>query len=529
MSVLASAVGQVPFTEEAATRGMHYVGELGGGNGDGSGVAVTDLDGDGDMDIVLTGRSDGVVGLYENLGKGVFIDRSSQSGIPPLIASAAVTAADYDGDGALDLYFTLWGAGNVLVRNLGGFQFQDVTAQAGVGDDGIGTGATFADYDKDGWLDLYVSNYFGGSSRNRLYHNLGNGTFEEIGQDQGVDDAGAAYQSVFFDYDRDGDPDLYVANDKGYVAYPNRLWQNNDGVFQDISEASGTGAQIDSMGIAVGDLDGNGYPDLYVTNTPQPPGNPLFMNQGDGTFMEQSDEAGVADDREGWGALFFDYDNNGFQDLYVANGATPNRLYEYNGALPCIDVAPDLGVASDGISFCIAVGDIDDDGDLDLLLQDHQAPIQLFINHEGEQRNWLKIKLFGAGPNTHAVGALVDVTAGSQTQHREVMTGVGYKSSSSLVLHFGLGAATIVDVVSILWPGGSQTFLVNVPVNQKLTLVEAACPQDLDDDGTVGASDLAILLGDWGPNPGHPADFNGDGSVGPFDLAQVLGHWGPCP
>ncbi len=531
MSVLAGSVGQVPFTEEAATRGIDYVTSLGTwAEGFGCGVAFVDLDGDGDADVILTGRSDGVVGVYENQD-GYFIDRSSSSGIPPLTEASGVTAGDFDGDGDLDLYFANWMIPNTLMRNDGDFQFTDVTASAGVGDAGQGIEGVFGDYDGDGWLDIYVSNYTGypdpDTNYNRLYHNLGNGTFEEVGGMMGVDDHGLGFEALFFDYDRDGDDDLYLSNDRApATGYGNQLWKNVDGVFQNVSQSSGADAHMHSMGTGVGDFDGNGYQDLYCTNDrAEGSGNRLFLNQGNGTFIELSHEAGVAGEwadgyATGWGALFLDYDNDGFQDLYAANTIAPNFLFENDGAFPCTDIASVAGMDTGGESFSSAMADVDADGDLDLLLQNNGEGIRLFINHEGELRNWLKIKLFGAPPNTHAVGALVDLTAGSQTQHREVMTGVGYKSSSSLVLHFGLGAATTVDLVSIQWPVGSQTFLINVPVNQQLTVVEGALqPGDCDGDGDADLNDFSALA-DCARGPAEPAptgcqcaDFDDDGDV----------------
>ena len=530
MSVLAGSVGQVPFTEEAAKRGIDYITSQGyWSDGFGCGVAFVDLDGDGDADLILTGRSDGVVGVYENQD-GYFIDRSSGSGIPPLTSGSGVTAGDYDGDGDLDLYLANWLMPNTLMRNDGDFQFTDVTASAGVGDAGQGIEGVFGDYDGDGWLDIYVSNYTypnPDTNYNRLYHNLGDGTFEDVGETMGVDDHGLGFEALFFDYDRDGDDDLYLSNDRAHATgYGNRLWENVNGVFQDVSQSSGADAYMHSMGVGVGDFDGNGYPDLYCTNErAEDTGNRLFLNQGDGTFLDLSHEAGVAGEwadgyATGWGALFLDYDNDGVQDLYVVNSTAPNFLFEHGGAFPCADIAPLLGLDTGGQSFSTAMADVDADGDLDLLLQNHGEAIRLFINHEGEQRNWLKIKLFGAGPNTHAVGALVDVTTGSQTQYREVMTGIGYKSSSSLVLHFGLGTATTVDLVSILWPGGSQTFLVNVPVNQQLTVVEGALlPGDCDGDDDADLNDFSTFVNCAG-GPGEPAptgcqcaDLDDDGDV----------------
>ncbi|MCH8251348.1 MAG: VCBS repeat-containing protein [Planctomycetes bacterium] len=472
------AAGETPFTEEAAARGIVYTPVP--PHPWGFGVAMADLDGDGDPDIVTLGAADGHLGLYENDGRGVFTDREPLSGIPSIPLASGVTAADYDGDGDLDLYISRRGAPNVLLRNDGGWTFSDVTLAAGVGDDGQGQGCAWADYDADGWLDLYVSNRTSLPSEphNRLYHNLGDGTFEEVAEALGVD-AGAdpTFQATWFDYDRDGLVDLYLCTDKGEdcTNYSNHLFRNVGGTFIDVTDASGTAACIGCMGTAIADLDGNGFSDMYCSNTPA--GNVLFMNAGDGTFAESAESAGMGSFGLGWGVAFFDYDNDGYQDLYVCNSNAENRLYDYNGIFPAVDVAEALGVAHPGPSFCTAVADVDGDGDLDLLLESINEPIRLYINHAGETRNWLELDLVGLGPNTHAVGAWTEVSVGSTQQVRQVIAGIGFKSMSTLVQHFGLGDAELVDQLTVTWPGGGETALVNVPVNRRLTLINGELPE----------------------------------------------------
>ena len=470
----AEAGPPAPFTEEAIARGIDYF--VNQGTSDGSGVAFADLDNDGDPDLIVIGGNGGLIGVYENDGTGTFLDRSAGNGIPLIIGTSGVVAGDYDGDGDLDLYFSNHIVPNVLARNDGNFQFTDVSVVAGVDDAGPGTGCTWGDYDNDGWIDLYVANRSIPSAKdshaipNRLYHNLGNGTFEDVAAALGVDvdvwPSGLTYQAIFFDFDNDADADLYLSTDKG-MKNPahNWLFENVDGSFIDVGFISGAQVQIDSMGVAVGDFDGNLFQDLYCTNTPS--GNPLLLNQGNGTFFESSGIAGVEALQLGWGALFFDYDNDGHQDLYVCNMYDPNRLYRNGGSWPCVDVAEALAMDDAGRSFGVATADIDNDGDLDLVVQNDMEKIRLYINHEGEKRRWIKFNIVGQGHNHFAIGAQVRVRVGSVWRLREILAGGnGYKGQNELTVHFGLDDALMVDEVVVTWPGGDTRTLKNFETNR---------------------------------------------------------------
>ena len=542
---LAAAVSRagtpVPFTEEAQARGIDYlVQPMAPTDGFGRGVAFVDLDNDGDPDLVVLGRSDGVVGVFENDGSGFFTDRSLGTGIPAVIAPSGITAADYDADGDLDLYISCFLEPNVLLRNDGGFVFTDVTTATFVGDAGAGTGCAWADYDGDGRLDLYLPNYTYSTLPgllNRLYRNNGKGGFVDMAKGLGLDDNGLGFQAIFFDYDRDGDADLYLSNDKAIGCLPdlipNRLWENVGGAFIDVTDESGTAACIDSMGVAVGDFDGNGFQDLYCTNTPL--GNPLFLNQGDGTFLEFSGPAGVASYAVGWGAIFFDYDNDGYQELYVCNMDAPNRLYDHDGTWPAEDVAPALAVGDPGISFCVAMADVDRDGDLDLVLQNAGANIRLLINHEGERRRWMSFDVRGVGANRFAVGAEVVVCAGTVEYLREVFAGTSYKSQDEMPLHVGVNDALFADQVDVKWPGGVTRTLTNLPTNVRWTLYHPDLLGDGDGDGDVELDDFVAFVSCFStPGPGNlqpgceMMDFDGDGDVDldDFDLFLAV-YQGP--
>ncbi len=580
-----------PFTEEALIRGIDYLPEQTASFG--QGLAFVDLDGDGDPDAVLLGRIDGVVGIYENDGTGYFIDHSATSGIGPLLMTSGVTAADYDRDGDLDLYISRWLEPDVLLRNVGAFVFEDVSAIAGVGEVvGSHTGCAWGDYDNDGWPDLYVPNR-STVNPSLLYHNLGNGSFEEVAESLGVDQLGnPLFQAAFVDFDRDGDADLYVVADKGTfcesLGFRNHLFENIGGTFVDITNDSGTEACVDAMCIAVGDFDGNRHLDFYVTNTP--PGNALLLNQGDGTFEESAAETGVSVYWTGWGAVFFDYDNNGILDLYVCNQGAPNALFRRDGAWPCSDVAAEMNIDTGGWSYTLATADIDNDGDLDLLVQNRVEPIRLFVNHEGETRRWAKFDVVGEGPSRYAIGANVDVRTGSDWQIREVIAGCNFKGQNELIQHFGLGSAAVMDEIVVMWPGGATRTLYNLVVNQTWTLyptdklgdgdrdgnrdiddfvILAGCynqpfapgceMMDFDGNGVVDSADFEAFLAVFDGPPadcndngqidmeeiladpgldqdgdgtidacGCPTDLDGDGSVSAADLAQLLGNWGPC-
>ncbi len=519
------AAGPVAFTEEAQARGIVYVPTQ--QQGWGQGVAFVDLDEDGDPDVVTLGDGLAELGLYENDGSGYFTSRWAASGIGLVPDTSGVSAGDYDRDGDLDLHISRYDAPDLLLRNDGGFQFVDVAAAAGVDVSGAGHGCAWADFDNDGWLDLYLADR---SSPNRLFRNLGNGTFQDVavalGVDRGLD---PTFQAAFFDYDRDGDADLYLATDKGLgcVDYRNHFFENVGGAFVEITDSSGTEACLDSMCVAIGDFDGNRYLDLYVTNTES--GNALLMNQGIGPFVRQEGMANVASYAVGWGAVFFDYDNDGHLDLYVCNMGDNNRLYRHDGTWPCTDAGASMGVDTGGLSYATAVADVDGDGDLDLLVQNRAEPIRLFINHEGQTRRWSKFDVVGEGPARYAVGANVDVRVGSVWRQREVIAGCNYKSQNELALHFGLNNALVMDEIQVLWPGGTARTLFNLPSNETWTLYPPDKLGDGDFDGDRDLDDFFVFAECMPTGTAEPVqpgcemmDYDGDGSVDPDDIDPFL-------
>ncbi|MCP3918838.1 MAG: CRTAC1 family protein [bacterium] len=525
---LATPQSPAPFTQEAGPRGIDYF--TFGSGGAGRGVGLVDLDGDGDPDLVALGRVDEIVGVWENDGNGVFIERTQTTGIGPIPGVVGLAAADVDGDGDADLYLSGWNLPNALLRNDGNFQFTNVAPAVGVDDDGRGSGSAMADFDLDGDIDIYASNntqYSPPEPLNLLYQNLGGMSFNDVAPAQGVASDDFTWQSVFFDSDRDGDADLYVSNDKGWSSCNehNFLFVNQGGQYVDVSAGSGADICIDSMGVAVGDFDGNRYQDLYCTNTPG--GNVLLLNQGGNTFLDASATAGVESFRTGWGAIFFDWDNDGVQDLYVCNQDGPSRLYANKGidAWPCAEIAATVGVAVPHGAYCAAVGDIDADGDLDLILQASNTPLRLFVNHEGERRAWARFDVVGIGSNTSAIGARVDLRTAGTWQTREVLSGTGFKSQDDFALHFGLDAATVIDELIVTWPSGARRRVVGYPAGATWQLLPPSALGDADDDGTIDVGDfydfIACVGLTFGPGC-ERMDFDGDADVDRDDFAAFL-------
>lgn len=531
-----SAAAQTSFTEEAALRGVSYVVTAGvDETGFGSGLAFCDLDGDGDADLVTSGADDGHLGFFENDGNGYFTDRSEQSGAPPIPTAAGITAADYDADGDLDVYVSVWLRPNLLLRNMGSFRFMDVAPQAGVADLGVGTGAAWADYDGDGWLDLYVANRTQSSNDltpNRLYRNLGDGSFVELAASLGVDSGvEMSFQAVFGDIDEDGDPDLFLSNDKGSNGeWTNRLWRNDGGVFSEMASELNVAAAINSMGVAFGDFNGDLLPDLYCTNTQE--GNVLHLSHGPTGFLEMgltTAEWDVASNYVGWSAAFVDLDNNGWRELFVANMGDPNRVYQHTGSPPAVDVASRWGLADAGTSFCASWADIDLDGDLDLALQNANSPIQIFVNQTlsgGPSTAWVRLTAAGPAPNRSSIGARVEVSAGGLQQSAQVLAGSGYKSQDELPLHFGLGSARGLASIGVHWPDGRSRVLHNYALNSSWTLWHPSLLGDANGDGVIDLQDVVAsadcVSGPAGLEPGcEILDYDGDADVDSNDLAQL--------
>ena len=495
----------------------------------GSGVALIDYDQDGWLDIYLVngagkpGREGAQTtrhALYRNLGNGRFSDVTSESGVGGYGRyGTGVAVGDIDNDGWPDLFVAHYGP-NVMYRNLGNGTFADVSRQAGVDDPFWGQSAGFFDLDNDGYLDLYVTNYldlkyethpvcgseaparrsycdpdaFAGVA-DRLYRNRGDGTFADISERSGIaNPEGKGLGVVMADIDSDGWMDIYVANDKTR----NFLFKNNgDLTFSDISYFSLTGFNAAGeaeagMGTDFGDVDGDGLLDLIVTNYDLET-NGLYRNLGQETFSDDRWVQGVAKASIrmlGFGTGFFDYDNDGDLDLFVANGhvlddisryrnnisySQPNQLLENRGGR-FYDVSKDAGPAfrTTRVSRGTAFGDFDNDGDTDLVVTNIDDSPELLVNRSNPRGTWLSLQLVGKTSNRSGVGSRVRVVAGEKTRSDQMTGGGSYLSAHDMRMHFGLDGNQVVDLIEISWSSGVVDRLEKIQANQVVVVEEGS-------------------------------------------------------
>jgi hypothetical protein len=493
----------------------------------GSGALFFDADADGWLDIfVVDGGSLASPAdarrarhrLYRNRGNSTFEDISAKSGIVARGYGMGTCAADYDNDGRVDLYVTGFD-GNTLYRNLGGGQFSDVTRASGAGASKWGTSCAFVDYDRDGFVDLFVTRYVDatmGNNRycgdpaigfryychplnykgltNVLFHNNRNGTFTDVSAQAGLGKlSGNGLGVVAGDYDGDGWPDVFVAND----SVPNFLFHNeHDGTFKEVGLLAGVAVANDGkpragMGTDFGDYDGDGRIDLAVGNH-EFESTSIFRNLGNGVFAHATNESRVGAPTLPWvtfGLAWFDYDNDGRLDLAVANGhvidntamvragskhAQPRLLFHNNGNRTFTDVSRDAGADffADRVGRALVVGDIDNDGDLDMLVTNNGQPVDLLRNDSDRRSHALIVRLVGMRSNRDGIGATVRLTSGSASQVREVKAGSSYLGQNDTRVHFGMGAAARADRLEIRWPSGAIDNLSAIAANQIVTVTE---------------------------------------------------------
>jgi hypothetical protein len=460
-----------------------------------AGAAWGDVDDDGLVDLFLP-QQEAPAQLWIQQPGGSFVEEAAARGAQNLdrIGIGAVFA-DYDNDGDQDLYAVNDGP-NRLYENDGAGVFTDVAESAGVEDPGPGSSAAWGDYDGDGLLDLYVANYFRCPSERSddvLYHNEGDGTFTEVTellQAEGTTN-GLGFQAAWLDYDGDGDLDLYLANDYIGHSVPNILWRN-DGAggplgwrFTNVSDASGTGVAMNSMGIGIADYDRDLDLDLAVSNIGS---TKLFTNAGSGGFSDQAEAARVArpSQRAGvpsvtWGLAFADFNNDGWEDLYVAAGSLsadpepqPNAVFANGGEGGFYDLSAPSLADDPGVSRGIAFADYDRDGRMDIYVVNQGGQPHLFRNVTTGAGHWLEVDLTGTTSNTDACGAWLEADLpGGGTLARHVFCGsVGLGSGSDSVVHFGLGEATQVDELRIRWPSGTVETLTGIAADQLLSVTE---------------------------------------------------------
>src|ERR1700681_4561506 len=529
------------FTDIAEKAGLTIENAFGGVNTKkyiiettGTGVAIFDYDNDGWPDIFLVNgtKLEGFPAgqgpsnrLYRNNHDGTFTDVTAKVGLSATGWGQGVCVGDYDNDGWEDLYVTYYGK-NRLFHNQNGV-FTEVAEKAGVAGSGKawGTGCAWVDYDRDGHLDLMIANYVDfdlatapapgerascmwkgvpvmcgprglASAKNILYHNRGDGTFEDVTTKAHIDrtDGHYAFSVSTLDFDDDGWPDIYVACD----STPSILYRNNrDGTFTDVGVTAGAafnedGREQAGMGSTVGDYNGDGRLDIFKTNFSDDTST-LYRNNGDGTFDDVTTAAGLGLYTKylGWGTMFLDVDNDGWPDLLLVNGHVypevdknnlgsnyeePRILYHNlgKGAFADISAGAGPGISARASSRGLAIGDLWNDGRISAVITNLNAVPSLLVNQVRSANHWIAIRTVGTKSNRDGIGAGISVTAGTRTLVDEVRSGSSYNSSSDMRVHFGLGSATKVNSVQIRWPSGLLEHFDNLPSDTLQTLKEGS-------------------------------------------------------
>lgn len=440
------------------------------------GVSFCDFNGDGWDDLTLATIGGSTIDFYQNRG-GTFEKISAL--VPDETFQGQVLWVDYDNDGDKDLFMASRGEVNRLYRNDGNLSFTDVTTVAGLTTERFLTyGASFGDFDRDGWLDLYIGKRTGVPADNThlLYQNQADGTFREVAVSRGAQDpAKIPFCYAFFDYNNDMWPDLYTANDR---FTGNTLLRNNqDGTFTDISESSATGIAMNAMSVTIGDYNNDGQFDIYATNTTG--GNVLLRNNGDASFSEVAGPAGVGFYSVGWGALFLDSDNKGREDLYVSGmevGADINSsAFYYNMGDESFTALSASFVGDTVQSFSNALGDFNKDGKIDLMVI-NSSPFrsQLWENQTISSHGYISIELEGVLSNRDAIGSRIDVYSDGQRQSRFTQCGTSFLGQNSERNIIGIGLAEMADSIVIHWPTGHVDRLEEVMAGAEIKLLEGS-------------------------------------------------------
>lgn len=527
---------QLAFEDVATQVGVNYSygdSEYGGG------VSFADFNNDGWDDITYATEDGAQIYFFEN-NNGVF-NLVTLNGISNTYKTKQVIWIDYDNDGDKDLFVTAIEGVNEFYRNDGGMNFTNISSTIGFFQTDLFTyGTSFGDIDNDGDLDAFISNRTSTeqNQRNYLYRN-DEGTFVDITQSSGIpieDEEGnensqLSFCTMFFDYNKDGFQDIYLANDK--TDNINRLYKNlGNGTFEDVSVASGSGIAVNAMTTTLGDYNNDGWFDIYITNTQSSQagnGNVLLKNNGDGTFTNVAEETGTTFNSLAWGAVFLDADNDTLLDLYVSGG--------FDGSIGSFLSAAFYHQQNDGIfvipqnigfendtrkSFSNAIGDINNDGKPDIIVCNDTENNFLWENKTTNTNNWLKVKLEGVTTNRDGIGNTIEIFINGRSQYRYTLAGEGYISQNSYHEFFGLGEATEVDYVKVTWTGtNTEDIIYDVNANQSITIKEGI--------GVLTSNDIQTnSLFSLYPNPSYDGVFklsvnnNKSNTLKVYDLAGRL-------
>ncbi|SDR81795.1 Por secretion system C-terminal sorting domain-containing protein [Formosa sp. Hel1_31_208] len=479
--------GQIAFENNANNLGVNYTV---GNPYLGSGVAFVDFDNDGWDDLSFASGNGQNLRFYKN-NNGIFVPVTLNIGIISH-ETKQLNWVDIDNDGDKDLFITSNTIGNKIFENLGNLNFNEITNSSGLPIANVYTnGAAWADYNNDGYLDVFLSNKGATADiiiPNYLYKNNGDGTFTNVSSISGIDaNSHQTFCSVFLDINNDGWQDIYTSTDKAYNL--NQLYKNNgDGTFTEIGFASGTNLAFNAMSATVGDYNNDGYIDIYVTNG----GNTaLLVNNGNETFSNQAVPSGCEHGGFTWGAVFLDADLDADLDLYVSsslfNNPSINTSVFYEQMSTGVFQIPNNAgfIGDEKQSYCNAIGDINNDGYPDLVVTNtNNQSIDLWENQSTTTNHWLKVTLEGTTSNRDGIGSFIEISLNGQKQYRQTQCGEGYLTQNSSAEFFGLGQNTSIDYIKVTWPSGIVDLIENINVDQTVNIVENSTTLSLSDADT---------------------------------------------